>query len=128
MLDPAAFRTALPEFADATRYPDPVVQLQLTVAYTLLREDVWGSMLDTAAGWVAAHFLVLATKTQSAAAAGRAPGAVTGVQASKSVDKVSVSYDTKASTNEDAAFWNLTSYGVQFLWFARMFGAGGVQL
>lgn len=128
MLTPATFRAALPEFADAAKYPDPVVVLQLTVAYSLVNAERWGDLLDTGAGWLAAHLLVLATRDQDQAVGGRVPGTVAGVQTSKTVDKVSVSLDTSAVTMENAAFWNMTKYGIQYLTFARMMGAGGIQL
>ncbi|ECC3368559.1 TPA: DUF4054 domain-containing protein, partial [Escherichia coli] len=49
-------------------------------------------------------------------------------QSSKSVDKVSVSYDTSATLNPDAGFWNNTRYGAEFYQLITMFGAGGRQL
>ncbi|ECY4647086.1 DUF4054 domain-containing protein, partial [Escherichia coli] len=45
-----------------------------------------------------------------------------------SVDKVSVSYDTSATLNPDAGFWNNTRYGAEFYQLITMFGAGGRQL
>lgn len=43
-------------------------------------------------------------------------------------DKVSVSYDTSATLNPDAGFWNNTRYGAEFYQLITMFGAGGRQL
>jgi len=51
-----------------------------------------------------------------------------GVTSSKSVDKVSVSYDNSGTINPDAGFWNKTGYGQEFFWWWSMFGAGGRQL
>ncbi|MDE9590297.1 DUF4054 domain-containing protein, partial [Xenorhabdus bovienii] len=51
-----------------------------------------------------------------------------GVVTSKSVDKVSVGYDTSGIINPDAGFWNNTAYGREFYWWWSMFGAGGRQL
>ena len=45
----------------------------------------------------------------------------------KSVDKVSVSYDTQASVSPDAGHWNLTIYGQRMWTLIQMFGAGPVQ-
>lgn len=49
-----------------------------------------------------------------AAAIGGGGGANSGVVSSKSVDKVSVSYDSSATMNPDAGFWNNTRYGAEF--------------
>lgn len=75
-----------------------------------------------------AHHLTLDARDAAAVAAGGVPGELKGPAASKSVDKVSVSYDTKAVTFEDQAFWNLTRFGIQLYNLARLIGAGGVQL
>jgi hypothetical protein len=53
---------------------------------------------------------------------------MTGPVASKSIDKVSVSYDTAAAAMKDAGDFNLTTYGVRYLRIAKMMGAGGLQL
>lgn len=47
---------------------------------------------------------------------------------SKSVDKVSASYDVSGIINPDAGFWNSTAYGREFFWWWSMFGTGGRQL
>ncbi|PSY57320.1 DUF4054 domain-containing protein [Escherichia coli] len=60
--------------------------------------------------------------------AGGPGGSTNGVQSSKSVDKVSVSYDISATLNPDAGFWNNTRYGAEFYQLITMFGAGGRQL
>ena len=50
------------------------------------------------------------------------------VATSKSVDKVSVSYDVSGVIDPDAGFWNNTAYGREFFWWWSMFGAGGRQI
>ena len=127
-MDPTAFRAQFTEFGDETRYPDSSIQTWLTVSTMLVNADRFGLLTDTAIGLVTAHHIAIASKDSVASTAGGAPGAITGPTASKSVDKVSVSYDTSSVALDDAGFWGLTSYGLRFLTFARMFGAGGFQV
>lgn len=127
-MDITTFRQSFPEFSDATRYPDSLVTFWLGVVTRMLNPDRWADLLDIGLSLALAHHLVLAVRDQSSAQAGKVPGTVLGMQTSKSVDTVSVSYDVSAVTNEGGGFWNMTSYGVRFLGMARLFGAGGVQL
>lgn len=76
-----------------------------------------------------AHHAVLERKALDAAAQpGGVPGVSTGVINSKSVDKVSVGYDTAAGTEEGAGHWNLTVYGIRLKSLFNMMGAGPVQV
>jgi hypothetical protein len=127
-MDAATFRTDFPEFADTTLYPDSRVNFYLGLGAKLLPACRWGDLLDFGLELYTAHYLVIATRNQDAAAAGGVPGAVTGVATSKAVDKVSVSYDTTSVLNADAGFWNMTTYGVEFYQLMMTVGAGGVQL
>lgn len=127
-MDAAQFRTDFPEFADAAIYPDATVNLWLGVAGISLPADRWGALLDLGTELFIAHHLAVGAGNTKAAAAGGIPGSAGGVISSKSVDKVSVSYDTGAGTLEGGDFWNRTTYGIEFLRYARMMGAGGIQL
>ena len=80
------------------------------------------------AGLFVAHYMTLWAADSRAMLAGEPGGSTNGVQSSKSVDKVSVSYDTSATLNPDAGFWNNTRYGAEFYQLITMFGAGGRQL
>ncbi|WP_315313119.1 DUF4054 domain-containing protein [Pantoea vagans] len=123
------FRTAFPQFADATKYPDPQVEFRLNLADIMLSEKVTGKkMFPYLVELFVAHYMALWLADRNAAAVGGAGGSTNGVQASKSVDKVSVSYDTGATLNPDAGFWNNTRYGAEFWQLIIMFGAGGRQL
>lgn len=124
----AQFRQDFPEFGNTTTYPDSSVSFWMTIAVSLVNPDRWGVLTDQGIELVTAHHLVLAQRDQAAAAVGGAPGEMKGPTASKSVDKVSVSYDTGAVALSDGGFWNLTTYGVRFLTIARAMGAGGMQL
>lgn len=127
-MDATQFRTDFPEFASTSTYPDSTVNLWLGVAQTTLPTDRWGTLIDLGTELFIAHHLVIGARNVKASANGGAPGATSGALASKSVDKVTMSYDTANGTIEGGDFWNSTSYGIQFLRYARMMGAGGVQL
>lgn len=127
-MDADQFRNDFPEFADTTKYPDAVVSLWLSVGVLSLPVDRWDTLYNIGLELFTAHHLVIASKNTGAAGAGGALGSVQGPVASKSVDKVSVSYDAGAVSLTDGGFWNMTAYGIQFLQMARMIGAGGIQL
>nr|WP_310616939.1 DUF4054 domain-containing protein [Pantoea cypripedii] len=123
------FRTAFPQFADTTRFPDAQVTFRLNLADVLLSEKTTGkAMFPYLVELFVAHYMALWRADSRAAAMGGAGGSTNGVQASKSVDKVSVSYDTGATLNPEAGFWNNTRYGAEFWQLIIMFGAGGRQL
>ena len=127
-MTPTDLRTNFPEFASATDYPDGQIQFWLNMAGVQLNIAAWADLLDMGTQLYVAHHLVLGARDRKAAAVGGAPGGSSGPQASKSVDKVSVSYDTGTATIENAGNWNLTSYGTQFYQLMRMVGMGGRQL
>lgn len=124
----ADFQVQWPEFGDSTVYTVAQFNLWAGVAYALLNADRWADQLDLAAALFIAHHLVLGRRRQLTAAAGGTPGEVQGPKTAKAVDKVSASMDTAAVTFENAAFWNMTDYGVQLMQLIRLFGAGGVQI
>jgi len=127
-MDVTTFRQNFPEFADSARFTDTQAQFFLTIGETMLNADRWGALLDYGLGLFVAHHLAIASRDVAAADMGGVPGAVTGPTSSKSVDKVSVSYDTGAVSLNDAGFWNMSSYGIRFWNTVRMVGAGGIQL
>jgi hypothetical protein len=53
---------------------------------------------------------------------------ITGVINSKSVDKVSIGYDTAGGIEAGAGHWNLTIYGTRLIKLIKMVGAGPVQV
>lgn len=123
------FRTDFPQFADTTKYPDAQVQFRLNLADMLMSASLYGStMFPYVVELYVAHYMALFAQDQRSTAAGGSGGNASGVQLSKSVDKVSVSYDNSMTLNPDAGFWNNTRYGAEFYQLATMFGAGGRQL
>lgn len=127
-ITPTQFRSDFPEFSDPTKYSDTLIQMWLTVAASLVNSCRWMELTNIGIELVTAHHLVMAFKDETAAASGGAPGTIQGPTASKSIDKVSVSYDTSSAMLSDAGFWALSSYGLRYLSLARMMGAGGLQI
>jgi hypothetical protein len=72
--------------------------------------------------------VTLAAQNQKAGVIGGVPGGNSGPASSKTVGSVTVAYDTAQTAEKDAGYWNLTTYGKQFIRLARMFGAGCIQL
>ena len=123
------FRSDFPQFADSTKFPDTQINFRLGLADILLSEKLTGvKLFPYFAELFVAHYLTLYAADSSAEAVGAASGATGGVVASKSVDKVSVSYDTGSTLNPAAGFWNYTRYGAEFWQLLSMFGMGGRQL
>lgn len=122
------FRRDFPQFSDATKYPDAVIQFRLNLADMLIDGSAMGDMFRYLAELFVAHYMVLNAADTTAGVLGGAGGATSGVVASKSVDKVSVSYDNSSTLNADAGFWNFSRYGAEFWQILQLFGYGGVQL
>ncbi len=124
----AQFRADFSEFGSSVTFPNSAVQYWLNFAYNFMNAARWGSSLDMGAELFAAHNLALEARTQAEAKAGGIPGAQVGPINSKSVDKVSIAYDTAAGAEPDAGHWNTTIYGTRYIKLAKMMGAGGLQL
>lgn len=125
----AQFRADFPEFISTTLYPNSGIQFWLNFAYRMVNADKFMSETDLAVELFTAHWISLEAKNQLASQGGGIPGMdAGGPVSSKSVDKVSVSYDTGAGTEAGAGHWNLTNYGTRFMYMVRIFGAGVIQL
>jgi hypothetical protein len=124
-MDATIFKGIFPEFS-ATN--GATIAFFITVGEKMLNADRWGDSLEYGLALFVAHHLAISGDDMNAAAMGATPGALKGFQTSKSVDKVSVSYDGTLGTYEGAGFWNQTRYGVMFFQQARMIGAGGYQV
>lgn len=132
------FAKDYPEFADPEVYNPAMVKWWLTFAAKFINQDRWGAPgtggegerteFDYGQELYAAHQIVLEKRAFDESQLGAAPGVATGVINSKSVDKVSVGFDTGAATELNAGHWNLTIYGIRFKRLADSFGAGPVQV
>lgn len=127
-MDIGLFRTNFPEFSDTVQYPNSLISFWATLAEKMVLECVWGDCRVQGVNLYVAHEITLAAQNQKAAAVGGSPGASGGVPNSKTVGGVSVGYDANTTSEKDAGYWNLTTYGKQFIRLARIFGAGVVQL
>lgn len=127
-IDKDQFRVDLPEFADKARYPDAVVTFWIGYAVKLTDAGRWQELTDLGVELFAAHQLVLERRAMDEAAKGKVPGMSPGIVNSKSVDKVSVGYDTAGGAEPDAGHWNLTIYGTRYINLAREIGAGPIQV
>jgi hypothetical protein len=122
------FRADFPEFCDKEVFLPSQIDYYLRLAYMMLNPQRWGNTIDFGAGLFVAHNVALEAKQQAVAASGGIPGASSGIISSKSVDKVSISYDTASGLQADAGHWNLTLYGTRFIRLARMMGSGPIQV
>jgi hypothetical protein len=118
----AQFRIDFPAFADVAAYPEASLTFWLNLAYSMLNANVWGNQLDIAAELYTAHNIVLEKRAELEAANGDVPGTTTGPINSKSVDKISVGFDTGAATREGASHYNMTIYGTRLWRLILMFG------
>lgn len=126
----AQLRKDYSEFQNPTLYPDPIINEWIAFATLMITPSAqrWGSIFDNGVELFTAHYLVLGRRDAAAAAVGGMPGEVKGPANSKSVDKVSVGYDTQAVIELEAGHWNLTTYGLRFIRMSRMIGTGGIQV
>lgn len=122
------FRQLMPEFNDPGVYSQAIINMWLTVAANFFNTDRWGSLLNYGAQLFIAHHLVLGKRNQDTVANGGNPGELKGPLSSRTIDKVSSSYDTGAISLSDMGFWGLTTYGLELIQLYRQFGAGGLQL
>lgn len=130
MISESDFRQAFPVFADKDVYPTAQFNFWLNFSKKMLNECRWADLYDEGQMLFVAHYLVLYAREAEATSNGDSAnaGQVQGVETSKSVDKVSMSFDVSKITLDDAGHWNMTTYGIQFYQLLRMVGMGGVQL
>lgn len=123
-----SFRAAYPEFKDSGAYPLAQIDLLIVLSGKMMNAERWGDLLDHGAGLFVAHSLALSARAAKDAEFGKIPGQASGIVTNKSVDKVSVGYDSSSVAEEGAGAWNLTTYGQQYIRLARLLGAGPVQV
>lgn len=128
MVTVISFRTDFCEFEDINFYRDNDIAFWLKYASLLLDPNRWGSMFDIGIELFTAHNLVLERQAKLSSANGGVPGLGAGIISAKSVDTVSISYDTNSAMEKDAGQWNLTTYGQRYWKLMKMFGAGPIQV
>lgn len=127
-MDNTQFRADFPEFTDTVRYPDSQLTFWATLATAQVNACAWGDLTNLGIELYVAHELTIAAQSQKSASVGGVPGTMGGVPNTKTVGSVTVGYDSTATSEKDAGYWNLTNYGKQFIRLARIFGAGVIQL
>lgn len=120
-MDESTFRALYPEYSDDFEYTSSLVQYYLDMASSRLSVDLWVDSLSQGIGLFVAHYLAMWKRQQKAAASGN-PGQAAALANSKTVGPLSTSYDLGLSAVANAGHWNLTSYGQQFAYLARMVG------
>jgi len=106
-----------------------MIQMRINLADVLLSESRFGeAIFPCVVGLYVAHYLYLYAADMRGVAVGTSGGSNSGVQTSKSVDKVSVSYDASATLDPNAGFWNNSRYGSEFWEYLMIFGTGAIQL
>lgn len=130
MITESAIRASFPEFSSIDDFPSPQFTFYLNFAAKRLDEQRWVDLYDEGITFFVLHYLVLAARAKDASDAGGAAalGKVKGLETSKAVDKVSVSYDVGSVSLSDAGHWNQTTYGIQFYQLVQLVGMGGIQL
>lgn len=123
-LDPAAFRVLFPQFADATKFPDLVLQVQFDMATSYVSADTYGDMSITARTnalyLMTAHLLGLGVIIAQGNYTGQ-PGIVT----SSTIGDVSVTLQPPPDKSQWSWWLNLTPYGAQLLALLQAQSAGG---
>lgn len=110
---PQNLRDRWPAFADASAWPDVVVQLALTDAALELEEDVWCLRFDPGTIALAAHMLELGARTSAAGAGNAGQG---GVQMIKTGDEqIAFAAVGAATAKGDEVSLRTTPYGLEFL-------------
>jgi hypothetical protein len=119
--DVEAFRAAFPAFADATTYPDDLLQGYWDTAIVFISDNTYGrwsiAQRTRALNLMTAHLAALGTIMTT----GQTPGFVT----SATIDKVSVSLSVPSSKTEFKYWLNLTPYGQQLAALMSMLAVGG---
>lgn len=121
---PSSLRALYPEFGDASKFPDASINAWVAQAALMHDAGRWGALLDFGVTLFVCHRTALAAQRLRAASFGGVPGQSSGIVSSKSVDKVSQSFDTTSTSEEGGGHWNLTQYGQEWLRQARIVGAG----
>ena len=126
------FLALYPQFQD--KVPEAFLDMYTSLANASLSYQRYYDAWEMVMGLFIAHFCTLYLQTAaepgSTAAEILAAGELRGLQASKSVGGVSISYDynTALSGLDQWGGWTTTAYGAQFAALAKLYGKGGMQI
>jgi hypothetical protein len=124
-LETAVFYAKFPEFVGV--YQPSQVEFWVAQSYNNINIERLGKNLDLAIMFWVAHQLIVFKKAAASVSAGGGVGS-TGLIASKSVDKVSISYDNTSGLVKGAENYNLTPYGQMFWRLLRAACSGMVYV
>lgn len=136
------------EFSNQTRYPQSSVEYWIGIAYVLLTQPLYGtsfwdttpgpfiptgqtvgrSMQDFGVELFTAHNLALEVQADDAASLNAVPGTVGGSLTGRTVNGLTVVYDTAGSLEKDGGHYNLTTYGRRLLRMIKIVGALPIQV
>lgn len=91
-------------------------------------QSIWQNQWNTGVSLYVAHEITMAAQNSQAAQTSGTPGLSGGVANTKTVGAATVGYDANTTTEKDAGWWNMTTYGRQYIHLARLFGMKCVQL
>ncbi len=125
------FYAFYPQFKD--QVPENVIEAFVNLASANINIKRWHKSWKFGMALFIAHFLTLYIKTSGTVddpQTNLASGLVRGIQTSKSVDGVSVSYDVSSVLTEMDGWgsYKLTEYGIQLLTMARLLGKGNMYV
>jgi hypothetical protein len=120
------FRLDFQEFADESIFSDSLCTQWLNLATHFVNANRWKAMSNFGMELWAAHYITLSARAQQVIAAGGLPGEVNGAVTAKSIDKVSISFDSSA-VYTNAGDLNLTLYGINYSRLSKLFGTGPMQ-
>lgn len=124
----ADFIAFFPEFNNTTRYPQPVVEEWIPVAYDNLNVARFKRQIRLAVMLFVAHNIVLQARDAQTNANGGIVGQASGPINSKSVDKVSAAYSADLTAIEGAGPWNYTTYGQRLYKMMQSFNSGPIYV
>lgn len=127
-MDIAKFRASFPEFVDESVYTDGMLGFWSGVGEKMLNARRWDDLLEEGLFLFVAHHASLAAIRVGNSEFGDNPDSGLERISNKSLDGVSVSYDTSSTALNDAGNYNATSYGRQFWQLAMIVGTGGYQI
>lgn len=127
----ADFYDFYPQFEG--QVPETVIQSFINLANANINKERWHDSWSFGMALFIAHFLTLYVKTCGTTdnpLTNLASGNVRGIQTSKSVDGVSISYDVSSVLTELDGWgsYKLTEYGIQLLTMARLLGKGNMYV
>ena len=119
------FLSFFPEFSNTTLYPASMVETWVIPAVEIMNSYRFGNQYNLAVCLFIAHNVVLSARELQASQSGKAiVGDTRGPIASKSIDKVSVSYNNASASIEGAGAYNNTSYGQRLYKLIQSFASG----